>query len=45
MARSMDRWFEETIDMIQIPLQPPTGRVMPVPMPTPDFYDDPMIIR
>tara|TARA_B100000131_G_C18084043_1_gene599374 strand:+ start:1418 stop:1696 length:279 start_codon:yes stop_codon:yes gene_type:complete len=45
MARSMDRWFEETIDMIQIPLQPPTGRMMPVPMPTPDFYDDPMIIR
>ncbi len=45
MARSMDRWFEETIDMIQIPLKPPTGRMMPVPMPTPDFYDDPMIIR
>ena len=45
MARSMDRWFEETIDMIQIPLKPPTGRMMPVPMPNPDFYDDPMIIR
>ena len=45
MARSMDRWFEETIDMIQIPLKPPTGRMMPVPMPSPDFYDDPMIIR
>jgi len=45
MARSMDRWFEETIEMIQIPLKPPTGRMMPVPMPTPDFYDDPMIIR
>ena len=45
MAKSMDRWFEETIDMIQIPLKPPTGRMMPVPMPTPDFYDDPMIIR
>ena len=45
MARSMNRWFEETIDMIQIPLKPPTGRMMPVPMPTPDFYDDPMIIR
>ena len=45
MARSMDRWFEETIDMIQIPLKPPTGRMMPVPMPSPDYYDDPMIIR
>ncbi len=45
MARSMNRWFEETIDMIQIPLKPPTGRMMPVPMPNPDFYDDPMIIR
>ena len=45
MAKSMDRWFEETIDIIQIPLKPPTGRMMPVPMPTPDFYDDPMIIR
>ena len=45
MARSMNRWFEETIDMIQIPIKPPTGRMMPVPMPNPDFYDDPMIIR
>ena len=45
MARSMNRWFEETIEMIQIPLKPPTGRMMPVPMPNPDFYDDPMIIR
>ena len=45
MARSMNRWFEETIDMIQIPIKPPTGRMMPVPMPNPDYYDDPMIIR
>ncbi len=45
MARSMDRWFEETIEMIQIPLKPPTGRMMPVPIPTPDYYDNPMIIR
>ena len=45
MASSMNRWCEETIDMIQIPIKPPTGRMMPVPMPTPDFYDDPMIIR
>lgn len=45
MARSMNRWFEETIEMIQIPLKPPTGRMMPVPIPTPDYYDNPMIIR
>ena len=45
MARSMNRWFEETIEMIQIPIKPPTGRMMPVPMPNPDYYDDPMIIR
>ena len=45
MARSMNRWFEETIEMIQIPIKPPTGRMMPVPMPTPDYYDNPMIIR
>ena len=45
MAKSMDRWFEETIEMIQIPLKPPTGRMMPVPIPTPDYYDNPMIIR
>ena len=45
MARSMNRWFEETIEMIQIPIKPPTGRMMPVPMPNPDYYDDPMFIR
>ena len=45
MARSMNRWFEETIEMIKIPIKPPTGRMMPVPIPTPDYYDNPMIIR
>ena len=45
MARSMNRWFEETIDLIQQPIKPPTGRMMPVPIPTPDYYDNPMIIR
>ena len=45
MARSMNRWFEEPIEMIQIPIKPPTGRMMPVPIPTPDYYDNPMIIR
>ena len=45
MARSMNRWFDETIDLIQPPIKPPTGRMMPVPIPTPDYYDNPMIIR
>ena len=45
MSRSMNRWFDETIDLIQQPIKPPTGRMMPVPIPTPDYYDNPMIIR
>ena len=45
MARSMNRWFDETIDILQMPIKPPTGRMVPVPMPTPDYYDNPMIIR
>ena len=45
MARSMNRWFDETIDIIQMPIKPPTGRMVPVPLPTPDYYDNPMIIR
>ena len=45
MARSKNRWFDETIDLIQQPIKPPTGRMMPVPIPTPDYYDNPMIIR
>ena len=45
MARSMNRQFDETIDLIQQPIRPPTGRMMPVPIPTPDYYDNPMIIR
>ena len=45
MAKSMNRWFDETIDLIQQPIKPPTGRMMPVPIPTPDYYDNPMIIR
>ena len=30
MARSMNRWFEETIDMIQIPIQPPAPAFLPI---------------
>ena len=45
MARSMNRWFDETIDLIQQPVRPPTGRMVPVPIPTPEYYDNPMIIR
>ena len=45
MAKSMNRWFDETIDLIQQPIKPPTGRMVPIPMPTSDYYDNPMIIR
>ena len=45
MARSLDRWFEETIDIMQTPLKPRTGNpVIPdrggyyMPVPTPDDY-------
>ena len=37
MARSMNRWFEETIDLIQMPQRrstvQPDGYYMPVPRP------------
>ena len=36
MARSMNRWFEETIDLIQMPQRrrtAPDGYYMPVPRP------------
>ena len=40
MARSMNRWFEETIDLIQMPqrrrMMEPEGYYMPVP--TPEDY-------
>ena len=45
MARSMNRWFDETIDMLQEPVRPRTGTpVIPdrggyyMPIPTPDDY-------
>jgi len=45
MAKSMNRWFDETVQILQQPIKPPTGRMVPIPMPTPDYYDNPMIIR
>ena len=37
----MNRWFEETVQMLQEPLRPPTGRYLPlVPPPMGDFRDD-----
>ena len=37
MAKSMNRWFEETIDLIQMPqrrrMMEPEGYYMPVPKP------------
>ena len=45
MARSMNRWFDETIDMLQEPVRPRTGTpVIPdrggyyMPVPTPEDY-------
>ena len=43
MAKSMNRWFEETIDIITMPKRPPTGTPMIpdgyyMPVPTPDDY-------
>ena len=39
MARSMNRWFEETIDMLQEPINPRTGdRGYYMPIPTPEVY-------
>ena len=45
MARSLDRWFEETIDIMTQPIKPRTGTpVIPdrggyyMPVPTPDDY-------
>ena len=45
MARSMNRWFDETIDMLQEPVRPKTGTpVIPdrggyyMPVPTPEDY-------
>ena len=45
MAKSMNRCFDETVQILQQPIKPPTGRMVPIPMPTPDYYDNPMIIR
>ena len=44
MAKSMNRWFEETIDIITIPRRPPTGTPMRpqdgwyMPVPSPEDY-------
>jgi hypothetical protein len=43
MARSMNRWFDETVQILQQPIKP--RKMVPIPMPTPDYYDNPMIIR
>ena len=42
MARSMNRWFEETIDLIQMPQKKRTGQQdgYYMPIPTPEYYND-----
>ena len=38
MARSLDRWFDETIEIMQEPIRPRTGGGYYMPVPTPDDY-------
>ena len=46
MARSMNRWFEETIEIITMPkrTQPPMPYYIPMPS-SPEDYDNMPIIR
>tara|TARA_B000000557_G_scaffold259969_1_gene256628 strand:- start:649 stop:918 length:270 start_codon:yes stop_codon:yes gene_type:complete len=44
MARSMNRWFEETIDIIQ-PMPIPRGRYLPIIPPPMDWHSEDMVIR
>ena len=47
MARSMNRWFEETIDLIQQPVKPmpriPDRGGYYLPIPSPEDYEMPII--
>jgi len=45
MARSMDRWFEETIDIMTMPLreQRQRGQYSPMRPPTPEDWEMPII--
>ena len=44
MAKSLDRWFDETIQIIQP--KTPRGFYLPiVPPPTGDFHEDDIVIR
>ena len=48
MSRSLDRWFDETIDIMTKPIKQRRdsgGGGYYMPTPTPDYYNDPMIIR
>ena len=41
MAKSMNRWFEETVDLLQDPIKPRTGdKGYYMPMPGPEIYPD-----
>ena len=45
MAKSMDRWFEETIDIMTMPLkeQQKRGQYTPMTPPTPEDWQMPII--
>ena len=41
MAKSMNRWFEETVDLLQDPIKPRTGdKGYYMPMPGSEIYPD-----
>ena len=45
MAKSLDRWFDETIDIMTKPIRQKRRDGYYMPTPTPEYYNDPMIIR
>ncbi len=44
MAKSMNRWFEETIDIITMPKRQPRGYYAPL-VPPPTFHEQDMVVR
>ena len=47
MAQSMNRWFDETIDIMTKPLRIPDrgGYYMPMTPPDKSFYEEDMVLR
>ena len=45
MAKSMNRWFEETIDIITMPKRQPRGYYAPLVPPPLSFNEQDMVVR